>query len=140
VSDVVWARGLLRKGVGLCHGISGNACLFLYLFRATRSAKYLHRAWAFARFSLSDECARETWNKPDEVRRLALSACVSDPKLTSTWRLVPHTQPYCLFNGLAGSAWFCADLLRVAKAVVARAEAQLDEALSAFFFPACDLA
>jgi hypothetical protein len=28
----------------------------------------------------------------------------------------------------------------VAKAVVARAEAQLDEALNAFFFPACDVA
>ena len=91
MADVVWVRGLLRKGVGLCHVISGNAFLFLYLFRATRSAKYLHRAWAFARFSLSDECARETWSKPDEVRRLALSACVSDVKLTSTWRSVPHT-------------------------------------------------
>jgi hypothetical protein len=55
-----------------CHGISGNGFLFLYLFRATRSAKYLHRAWAFARFSLSDECAREAWNKPDEVRRCAV--------------------------------------------------------------------
>jgi hypothetical protein len=34
-SDVVWERGLLKKGVGLCHGISGNAYLFLYLFRVT---------------------------------------------------------------------------------------------------------
>ncbi len=24
-ADVVWSRGLLRKGNGLCHGVSGNA-------------------------------------------------------------------------------------------------------------------
>ena len=24
-NDVIWIRGLLTKGVGLCHGISGNA-------------------------------------------------------------------------------------------------------------------
>jgi hypothetical protein len=75
VSEVVWARGLLRKGVGLCHGISGNAYVFLYLFRSTRGDDYLHRALAFARFSFSDECAQETWNEPDEVRR-AWRACV----------------------------------------------------------------
>lgn len=29
-ADVVWARGLLRKGNGLCHGVSGNAyCAFM---------------------------------------------------------------------------------------------------------------
>jgi len=33
---VVCPRGLLRKGVGLCHGISGNAYVFLALHRAEK--------------------------------------------------------------------------------------------------------
>lgn len=31
--EVVWARGLLRKGHGLCHGTSGNAYALLRLYR-----------------------------------------------------------------------------------------------------------
>ncbi len=30
-ADVVWRRGLVRKGYGLCHGPAGNAYLFLHL-------------------------------------------------------------------------------------------------------------
>ena len=33
----VWERGLLRKGVGLCHGISGNAYCFVTYARALSS-------------------------------------------------------------------------------------------------------
>lgn len=29
--DCVWKEGLLRKGLGLCHGISGNAWPLLLL-------------------------------------------------------------------------------------------------------------
>ena len=32
-ADVVWHRGLLKKGDGLCHGIAGNAYSFLALAR-----------------------------------------------------------------------------------------------------------
>jgi len=110
-SDVVWARGLLKKGVGLCHGISGNAYLFLYLFRATNKAKYLERALSFAAFSMSEQCEKETWNQPDE--------------------------PYSLFNGLAGSVWFCSDLLKV---VASTESEQQAEALKSIYFPSCDLA
>ncbi|CAN0914034.1 LanC-like protein GCR2 [Linum grandiflorum] len=47
--EVVWDRGLLRR-VGICHGISGNAYVFLSLYRLTADPKYLHRAKAFACF------------------------------------------------------------------------------------------
>lgn len=30
--DVIWNRGLLKKGYGLCHGVAGNAYAFLSLF------------------------------------------------------------------------------------------------------------
>ena len=42
--EVVWRRGLLRKGYGLCHGVAGNAYTFLQLLRLTGKPQYLHRA------------------------------------------------------------------------------------------------
>ena len=42
--DVVWQRGLLRKGYGLCHGAAGNAYVFLDLYKMTNDLKWLHRA------------------------------------------------------------------------------------------------
>lgn len=45
--EVVWNRGLLKR-VGICHGISGNAYVFLSLCRLTGNAEYLYRAKAFA--------------------------------------------------------------------------------------------
>lgn len=31
----VWKNGLLKKGIGLCHGISGNAYFLMSLYKAT---------------------------------------------------------------------------------------------------------
>ena len=42
--DVVWERGLLRKGYSLCHGTAGNAYTFLALYQATNEDKHLYRA------------------------------------------------------------------------------------------------
>ncbi|PRD26556.1 UNVERIFIED_CONTAM: LanC-like protein 2 [Trichonephila clavipes] len=46
-SDVIWQRGLLKKGYGICHGVSGNGYAQLRLFQVTREAKYLYRAVKF---------------------------------------------------------------------------------------------
>ncbi|KAL0301531.1 UNVERIFIED_CONTAM: LanC-like protein GCL2 [Sesamum radiatum] len=50
-AEVVWNRGLLKR-VGICHGISGNAYVFLSLYRLTGIVEYLYRAKAFACFLL----------------------------------------------------------------------------------------
>lgn len=42
--DVIWRRGLLKKGYGICHGVAGNAYAFLRMYQLTRELKYLHRA------------------------------------------------------------------------------------------------
>lgn len=34
--ELVWARGLLKKGPGLCHGVSGNAYALMRLYKATQ--------------------------------------------------------------------------------------------------------
>ena len=48
LATVAWDRGILTKGVGLCHGIGGNGYAFLSLYRATGNALYLARARCFA--------------------------------------------------------------------------------------------
>ena len=34
-AELVWRRGLLRKGYGLCHGAAGNGYTFLHVFQLT---------------------------------------------------------------------------------------------------------
>uniref|UniRef100_A0ACB8FV97 LanC-like protein 2 n=1 Tax=Sphaerodactylus townsendi TaxID=933632 RepID=A0ACB8FV97_9SAUR len=51
-SDIIWQRGLLRKGYGLCHGTAGNGYSFLALYRLTQEKKYLYRAYKFAEWCL----------------------------------------------------------------------------------------
>ena len=59
---VIWPRGLLRKGVGLCHGIAGNAYVFLALAR--HDASLLAKARYFADFGLCS--LRELEHVPDQ--------------------------------------------------------------------------
>ncbi len=48
--EAVWSRGLLKKGPGACHGVSGSAYALLALYRATHNPMWLHRALHFAQF------------------------------------------------------------------------------------------
>uniref|UniRef100_A0A3P8P0I8 LanC lantibiotic synthetase component C-like 2 (bacterial) n=1 Tax=Astatotilapia calliptera TaxID=8154 RepID=A0A3P8P0I8_ASTCA len=50
--EVIWQRGLLRKGYGICHGTAGNGYAFLSLYKLTKEKKYLHRACKFAEWCL----------------------------------------------------------------------------------------
>lgn len=85
-SEVIWRHGLLKKGLGLCHGISGNAYCFLELYRITKNAERdLNRAFHFAKFGLNYDNPKYGFNTPDT--------------------------PYSLFEGLSGSICFSVDLL-----------------------------
>ncbi|XP_034242373.1 lanC-like protein 2 isoform X2 [Thrips palmi] len=95
--EVVWTRGLLRKGCGLCHGTSGNAYTFIALYQMCQkrkeftkidAAKHLYRACAFADWCFHWERHRE--RLPDRY--------------------------YSLFEGLAGTAYFLTDMLNPLKA------------------------
>ncbi|KAI9027838.1 hypothetical protein DFJ74DRAFT_660602 [Hyaloraphidium curvatum] len=68
-ADVVWDQGLLKKGVGLCHGIAGNAYAFLHLFKATGDSKYFARAVRFALFGLDwqERTERGEFRHPDHI-------------------------------------------------------------------------
>ncbi|XP_064613833.1 glutathione S-transferase LANCL1-like isoform X1 [Liolophura sinensis] len=82
--QVVWERGLLKKGDGICHGSAGNAYVFLSLYRLTREEKYLYRACKFAEWCTNFE------------NHATLQA----------------DRPFSLFEGIAGTIYFLADLLK----------------------------
>lgn len=42
--ELVWQKGLLKKGPGICHGVAGSAYVFLLLYRLTGNTKYIYRA------------------------------------------------------------------------------------------------
>jgi len=50
-AKVLWNRGLLRKGYGICHGVAGNAYGFLTAYQLTGDQKYIHQAIKVATFS-----------------------------------------------------------------------------------------
>ncbi|XP_013785557.1 lanC-like protein 2 [Limulus polyphemus] len=81
--EVIWKRGLLQKGYGICHGVSGNAYAFLLLFQLTHEEKYAYRAVKFAEWCY--DYGKHGCRTPD--------------------------RPLSLFEGLAGTVYFLNDLL-----------------------------
>lgn len=88
-AELVWQKGLLRKGPGICHGIAGNGYVFLMMYRLTNDSKYLYRAIKFAEFLENPEFLREA-RTPD--------------------------RPSSLYEGYAGTICFLLDLLQPQKA------------------------
>lgn len=82
--DLLWKKGLLRKGPGICHGIAGSGYAFLLLYRLTHDEKHLRRARQFAAFMQTEEFKANS-RVPDA--------------------------PYSLFEGIAGTACFLSDLI-----------------------------
>ncbi|KAI8551772.1 hypothetical protein RHMOL_Rhmol06G0212500 [Rhododendron molle] len=87
-AEVVWNRGLLRQA-GICHGISGNAYVFLSLYRATGNKEFLYRAKAFACF-LVDRAS----------------------KLIAEGEMHGGDNPYSLFEGMGGMAYLLLDMTK----------------------------
>lgn len=83
-SDLVWSKGLLRKGPSICHGVAGNGYVHLLLYRLTNDEKYLYRALKFAEFLETKEFKSEA-RQPDN--------------------------PLSLYEGLAGTVCFLIDLI-----------------------------
>ncbi|KAL1396665.1 hypothetical protein pipiens_010368 [Culex pipiens pipiens] len=88
-ADSIWRHGLLYKGPGICHGVAGNGYAFLLMYRLTGEKRYLYRAGKFAEF-LSAECFLANARTPD--------------------------RPFSLYEGLAGTVCFLADLLEPSQA------------------------
>lgn len=85
-AEVVWNRGLLKR-VGICHGISGNAYVFLALYCITGNLEFLYEAKAFACFLL------------DKAH-----------KLIGKGEMHGGDNPYSLFEGVGGMAYLFLDM------------------------------
>ncbi|CAD7085535.1 unnamed protein product [Hermetia illucens] len=83
-TDLIWKKGLLRKGPGICHGVAGNGYAFLLMYRLTGEERYLYRALKFMEFLTRDEFKTEA-RTPD--------------------------RPYSLYEGVAGTVCYLIDLL-----------------------------
>lgn len=84
-ADLVWHKGLLYKGPGICHGVAGNGYVFLIMYRLTKEPLYLYRAGKFMEF-LTNVDFRANARIPD--------------------------RPFSLYEGLAGTICFLIDLLQ----------------------------
>ncbi|CAG9803386.1 unnamed protein product [Chironomus riparius] len=82
--DLVWEKGLLKKGPGICHGIGSSGYVHLLLYRLTNDQKHLHRAQKFAEFLVDEEFLSEA-REPD--------------------------RPFSLFEGISGTICYLLDLL-----------------------------
>eukprot|EP00051_Salpingoeca_urceolata_P021227 m.330079 g.330079 ORF g.330079 m.330079 type:complete len:632 (+) comp19759_c1_seq17:161-2056(+) len=84
--DCVWRRGLLRKGLGVCHGIAGSMLALLTLYRTTGVRRHLYRALRFCEACWSLDCLSVIAETADRQRE-----CVGVPD-----------HPYSLMEGMAG--------------------------------------
>lgn len=46
-ADDIWNRGILKKGFGICHGITGNAYAFISLYKHSQNPLDLKKAYQF---------------------------------------------------------------------------------------------
>ncbi|XP_039961818.1 lanC-like protein 3 homolog [Bactrocera neohumeralis] len=83
-ADLVWKKGFLRKGPGICHGVAGNGYVFLLLYRLTNEPKYYYRAVKFMEL-LTDSEFKHRARTPD--------------------------RPHSLYEGVAGTVCYLIDLL-----------------------------
>lgn len=84
--DVIWKRGMLIKGHGICHGTAGNGYAFLRAYQKTRDEHRLFQALAFADFIVGASAAE---------------ACPQ------------ADHPCSLFEGLSGTVHFLLDMLKI---------------------------
>ncbi|KAI1724300.1 lanthionine synthetase c-like protein [Ditylenchus destructor] len=88
-ATLIWERGLLRKGPGICHGVAGSGYAFLLLYRITSEEEYLSKAKVFATIVMNPGFL-DNANTPDN--------------------------PYSLFEGLAGTLCYLADMFEPMRA------------------------
>ncbi|KJH42619.1 lanthionine synthetase C-like protein [Dictyocaulus viviparus] len=82
--ELIWNKGVLKKGPGICHGVGGNGYALLMLYRATGTEEWLLRARCFGLLLL-------------------------DKNITAAQR-TPDS-PFSLFEGLSGALCFLIDLM-----------------------------
>ena len=92
--DIIWRKGLLLKGFGVWHGISGNTLVLHSLYRATKDQKWEYRAYKFAE-ATTDPDIKVTVATYNDRGRLEIG--------------LPDT-PYSLMEGMGGHTIMLVDM------------------------------
>lgn len=90
--SAIWERGILKNGVGLCHGVAGNGYAFLTMYQYTGVEEHLYK---MAEAMRSEEAKKEFQGFRHPQRYVVR---------------VPDF-PFSLMEGLGGALCFCCDLL-----------------------------
>ncbi|KAJ3085942.1 Glutathione S-transferase lancl1 [Quaeritorhiza haematococci] len=133
-AEAVWQRGIIKDGVGLSHGVAGNAYIFLTLYKLTKDTKYWGRTLKFLRICLewdaqfaplvAAEKAAEKAAEAAEAAGSSASSSMGDANATTTTTTTTAattTTPaattaatkdaeWSLFEGLAGVLYLMADV------------------------------
>lgn len=101
--ELVYTRGFLKKGVGLCHGVAGSVYALLAVSDALDSA--------------SSQDASEGWKGQWFQRALHLAHLATEYEdLTRRGTMRIPDRPYSLYEGLSGMCCAWGDMLRLLKA------------------------
>jgi hypothetical protein len=105
-SDKVWAEGLLRKGIGVCHGVTGNAWPLLLLHSAARS---------------TNQRQHDTGREFSRALAFLVHSTDLPPLELHGPSPAPYREPdapYSLFEGLAGAVCAWADACAAIQAII----------------------
>lgn len=91
----LWKRGILLKGNGICHGISGGAYALYSLFKTTKETKWRLRSFLFAN-AILDENVQTLCRKYEDPQRIVVG--------------IPDS-PYSLMEGNGGVICLFSDIL-----------------------------
>mmetsp|Transcript_35364 Transcript_35364/g.31834 ORF Transcript_35364/g.31834 Transcript_35364/m.31834 type:complete len:134 (+) Transcript_35364:506-907(+) len=82
----IWDRGILKKGFGICHGITGNAACLLNYYKLTNDKQVLYQVYSMMNLKKDEEVVKQLKDYKDPSRMSKGSADF----------------PYSLMEGLAG--------------------------------------
>ena len=92
---VVWERGLLKKGNGVCHGITGNAYSLHHIYIITKDVTWKNKMLCFA-YATFDPDIQSVCSEYDDPQRYKKG--------------IPD-RPYSLMEGNGGLLTFYCDIL-----------------------------
>ena len=92
--DIIWSKGLLLKGFGICHGISGNTLVLHSLYRATKDPKWEYWAYKFAESTIDPDIKEKVGSYNDRAR----------------YEIGLPDTPYSLMEGLGGHTIMLIDM------------------------------
>ena len=119
-AEVCWHRGLLKKGVGLCHGMSGNAYSFLQVAKLDLDQRdEIVRSDCYFRASCFARAIFQFPEQGNESQKMLISSIQSEMEGYQDYQRLRRgcpDHPFSLMEGTTGSLFFLSDLIEPERA------------------------